>query len=237
MMEEHGITEADIHEVLRARERRRFWAKFAGIARTAAIIFLTIAVLLMLSVMYSYRDLPEMLESQRQQFEECKGAPEGTPGCEEAVVSEKEVEEAKKNPTPAIAIPPENGKDGKDGKNASQQQVDTAVQTFLPSLLQQLLGVQIPNAVSAYCDRRNGCTPSPPKDGVDGETGPTGATGATGPTGAKGDKGDPGRGILSMGCESEGVDVVFTIVFSDGTSEQIVCSEPTPEPTPELPAE
>lgn len=161
--------------------------------RRVFIGVLTIAVVSLLAIAYQNRDLGELAERQRQQFINCKDVPASTPGCDEPVVSERDVEKAKDGSNGLPGLPGAEGPRGPRGLTgppASFRQVVDAVNAVIAQAL-------VANC-SGTCKGATGGK-GEPGDSIKGDTGSTGATGATGEkgdkgdTGEKGEKGDPGE--------------------------------------------
>ncbi len=234
----------EIPQLMKRRSRKQFWSRFIRWSRNTLVVLLLLAVGVLYSVLYAYRDLPEQLQSQVQQFEDCRDVPADTPGCEEPVVSPGELQDLDQPPITPSIITGRDGEDGEDGEDATQAQVDFSVRQVLPGLLASL-GPQFANALSTYCAARNNCTAPPiqPRDGADGSQGPAGPPGATGAPGADSTvPGPPGVGVLSVTCSAVTF-MEFLFTFTDGSQQTVSCGPgdpvtpvepdpPTEEPVP-----
>jgi hypothetical protein len=118
-------------------------------------------------------------------------------------------------PLPRILrIPGDDGDDGKDGKDGADGE-DGRDSTVPGPQGPGATDEQVAAQVAAYCSARNDCTPPTPKDGTNGKDG------------------EPGRGIASIGCTSGLTPQTYTVVYTDGTTQDFTCGELPPiEPTP-----
>lgn len=138
-----------------------------------------------------------------------------------------------------IAQPPIEGKPGKDGEKGDKGDPGLPGAQGTPGKD----GTSGTSGTSAT-QPPPGADGSPGADstvaGPSGPSGPPGATvtgpmGPSGPTGPPGATitGPPGRGIVSITCETDAHWVfVFTFTYSDGDEQRITCGGKTPDPTP-----
>lgn len=161
--------------------------------------------------------------------------------CAQATDTKQSIEEQVTEPT-------DTPQDGRDGRDATTAQVDSAVTRALPVPLGEALTRLLPREVASYCAARNDCTPAPVpgrdgRDGVDGETpsderlialiAPLIPAPVPGPPGADGTN---GVGVVRFDCSSTvPVEFTFTVTLDNGTSQTFTCGGVPVEPEPPAP--
>lgn len=186
-----------------------------------AVLFLLLAVIFLLAIVYQNRNLPDLLDAQRQQFVDCTDKPAKAAGCEKPVVSEKEVQKSKEafEAVPGATGPKgdtgASGAPGRPGSDATIEQVILAVQKLLPQALQESCGGSCkgPEGDASTQPGPKGETGSSGSQGAagsKGDIGPDGPQGPKGETGSAGPAGDPGPATYPESITCDGTTGVFT---------------------------
>lgn len=159
-------------------------------------------------------ELAGAVDQQRRQFENCKKAKPGTPGCNTPVAPPSDVIVPDVKPVEVRGIADARVLGSSlfiyytDG---SQRNAGTVVGPMGPMGLPGSDGKDGKNG-------KDGEEGAPGADGVDGADGTDGANGSDGTNGTDGANGSDGRGVASAAINSEGH---LVLTYSDGGSEDV----------------
>lgn len=228
----------EVPKLLQKKKKNEFWSKVIKWGRIAGSATMFLLILVLFGILYSNRDLPDLVDAQRQQFVKCVNKPVDYPGCQRPIVTQKEIDKAKDGRPGLPGLPGARGPRGLQGETGSRGARG-------PSPTMSQLIPMVREAVNQFCSDNNckGSKGDPgnsvkgdPGESIKGDTGDTGSAGAKGDkgdTGAKGERGEPGTPgqngtdaarVTNIACE--GSTGVFT--FSDSTMFRVdnMCQQP-----------
>jgi hypothetical protein len=212
------LADPKVPDQMQKRKEKKRWDHLIKWSVRFTVLILLLLVGFLIKIVYDNRDLPDLVEAQRNQFIECQDENSNTPGCEKPVVTKKEVEEAKEGKAGLPGIPGDDGVQGIQGPPGPAPSTSQ-----LMNQIMQALNAIIPTGrlTGPAGERGEAGTSTNGKDGesITGPQGPPGPQGEAGPKGDTGDRGPAGTdGSTGQNGEDGAPAPTVTGIVCDGST-------------------